>query len=786
MSRADVLGSRLGALGKVVRAGVGKRHVQTTVIVLTTLLSVAASVLAVGLLVASHAPFDKAFARQHGAHLTAEFKGVLASQLTKTASVKGIEATAGPFPVTSARLHATEGEPPGVAPTPLTVAGRASADGAVDDVSLVNGRWVKAPGEIVVEAGSVNPAMQVGNTVSAGDVELTVVGIAESVGESADAWVVPAQLTALDAKPSYQMLYRLTDADSRADVAAGLKAVTAAVPDRTLTGSQSYLDVKQAADAVTGAYIPFVTAFALLGLAMSVLVIGIVVSGAVSAATRRIGILKSLGLTPFQVGRAYVAQALIPAVVGAVLGVFLGDLLAVPLMADVATSYGTGKLLIPLWVNLVVPLAVLAVVAVTALAPALRAARLRTASVLGVGRAATSARGRGVRHLLGRLPLPRAVSLGLAGPFARPARSATTAGAVAFGALAVTFAMGLGSTLFAIQSNGEPDRAAGAVTVRTMVRVEFGSGAAGPADAAAVAAVIESRPEKASSYRTARAQVRVPGLKGAVPMRAYDGDFAHSRRTMVEGRWFAARGEAVAASRFLQVTGKRLGDTVTLSEQGRTVRLKIVGEVFDLSEEGLTLRTSTSSLAGLPIDYQPSEFSVTLDSGADTRSYVEALNADLKALGAEAFRTGQGESSVILAMQALIATLTLMLVVVACLGVLNTVVLDTRDRVRDLGILKALGMSPRQTVAQVLTSVAAIGLGAGVIGVPLGVILHGYVMPAMGNAVGTRIPASLIDVYDVLTLTLLALAGVVIAVAGALLPAGWAARTRVARALRAE
>lgn len=49
-----------------------------------------------------------------------------------------------------------------------------------------------------------------------------------------------------------------------------------------------------------------------------------------------------------------------------------------------------------------------------------------------------------------------------------------------------------------------------------------------------------------------------------------------------------------------------------------------------------------------------------------------------------------------------------------------------------------------------------------------------------------RFPSELIDVYDVPDLTLLALSGVLIAVAGALLPAGWAARTRVAGALRAE
>ena len=38
--------------------------------------------------------------------------------------------------------------------------------------------------------------------------------------------------------------------------------------------------------------------------------------------------------------------------------------------------------------------------------------------------------------------------------------------------------------------------------------------------------------------------------------------------------------------------------------------------------------------------------------------------------------------------------LTLMLVTVAALGVLNIVVLETRERVHDLGVHKALGMTP--------------------------------------------------------------------------------------------
>jgi len=134
----------------------------------------------------------------------------------------------------------------------------------------------------------------------------------------------------------------------------------------------------------------------------------------------------------------------------------------------------------------------------------------------------------------------------------------------------------------------------------------------------------------------------------------------------------------------------------------------------------------------------------------------------------------------------LVAALTLLIAVVAGLGVLNTVVLQTRERVHDLGVFKAVGMTPRQTIAMVVSTVAGTGLVAGLIAVPAGVALHRYVLPVMGNAVQTGLPAAVLNVYRPWELVLLALGGLAIAVTGALAPAGWAARTRTASALRAE
>jgi len=64
--------------------------------------------------------------------------------------------------------------------------------------------------------------------------------------------------------------------------------------------------------------------------------------------------------------------------------------------------------------------------------------------------------------------------------------------------------------------------------------------------------------------------------------------------------------------------------------------------------------------------------------------------------------------------------------------------------------------------------------------------VHSYVLPVMAHAAATNVPASYISVYGPAELALLALSGLVIAVAGALLPASWAAGSRTATALRAE
>ncbi|MEE4542951.1 FtsX-like permease family protein [Streptomyces sp. V4-01] len=792
----------MSALGRVVRAGVGRRRVQSVVMALTTMTAVAASIMAGALVIVSQAPFDHAFGRQHGAHLTGSFDGRKATfaQVAATAHAAGVTAAAGPYAVvsTTPRIDADGLRlPEGGAP--LAVTGRADPHGPVDDLTVTSGHWATGPGQIVLDADHWTAPGILGGRLTfpglPGSPRLTVVGLARSLTSSAGAWVAPAQIAALTAPgatPSYEMLYRFSKAGSSRQIAADRAAVKAAVPAGALTGAQSYLVTRQTVNRETATFVPFVVAFGVLGLVMSVLIVGIVVSGAVSAGTQRIGVLKSLGFTPGQVGRAYVGQALIPALVGAAAGVVLGDLGSVPLLGQAESAYRTGPMAVSGRIDVAVPAGVLALTVLSALTPALRAARLRTVEALAVGRTPRVGRGRTAALLAARLPLPRAVTLGLAGPFARPVRSATIGAAIVLGALGVTFAYGLGATLDGIQKGIDRDAPGQVQVLSGLAPPPPGSGRPAPSgppsppDSAAVGRLIAEQPGTRAYFGSGSTRARFAGIAGDVEAVAYQGTYGWGAYQMVSGHWIEGPGQIVVAHRFLQAADARVGDSVTLLGDGRTARVRIVGEALTTGDGGMRVLTDAATLTGVGVQAHTDEFSVELKDGTDRAGYLTALNRALRSVGGEALANSADTSSTVVAMDAITVTLTLMLILVAGLGVLNTAVLDTRERVHDLGVLKALGMAPRQTVAMVLTSVGWIGTVAGLLGVPTGIALHAYVLPVMGEAAGTRIPSVDLAVYHPAQVASLACGGLLIALLGAVLPAGWAARTPTATSLRTE
>jgi putative ABC transport system permease protein len=253
---------------------------------------------------------------------------------------------------------------------------------------------------------------------------------------------------------------------------------------------------------------------------------------------------------------------------------------------------------------------------------------------------------------------------------------------------------------------------------------------------------------------------------------------------MISGRWYTGPGQVDVPTYFLTVTGKSVGDDVTFSFGGRQITARIVGEIFNSDNSGLSMITDWQTLASAdPALAQPDQYAIGLRPGTSVPLYVQALST---ALGPDYGVTINAAGGGLPLVLGLITLLILVLAAVAGLGVLNTVTLQAREKVHDLGVFKAVGMTPRQMISMVVCWVAGVGLVAGLIAVPVGIALQHYLVPLMASGAGTALPASILDVYGGWQIAGLALAGMVIAVVGALAPAGWAAGARTGSALRAE
>ncbi|MFD0568672.1 ABC transporter permease [Kitasatospora gansuensis] len=237
-------------------------------------------------------------------------------------------------------------------------------------------------------------------------------------------------------------------------------------------------------------------------------------------------------------------------------------------------------------------------------------------------------------------------------------------------------------------------------------------------------------------------------------------------------------GELAASPSFLSQRGLAVGDRVTLGLDGRQTSATVVGKTIDGDPRFLS--STWATLQELDPAAHAAFYDVRLKPGTDVQAYLDAVRAAEPGLYPGVVDDGNLAADTVVSFS---SVFTVLLTVVAALGVFNTVLLNTRERRRDLGMLKSIGMTPRQVTVMFVTSMAVLGLLAGLVGIPLGMVAHRVLVDNVGSV---DFPAAMKDVWHLPELLLLALAGVVIAVLGAYVPARSAARLTIARVLHTE
>jgi putative ABC transport system permease protein len=140
----------------------------------------------------------------------------------------------------------------------------------------------------------------------------------------------------------------------------------------------------------------------------------------------------------------------------------------------------------------------------------------------------------------------------------------------------------------------------------------------------------------------------------------------------------------------------------------------------------------------------------------------------------------KSRSAVLASLLNLITAMLVLAIIIALLGIVNTLALSVVERTRELGLLRAIGMRRGQLAQMVAAESVIVAVIGAVLGSALGLALGATLAEAFTRSqqATVSIPVTQIAVYIVVT----ALAGVLAAIA----PARRAARLNVLEAIAAE
>lgn len=740
-----------------IRADLRARRGQAVLTVLAVAGVVTALITAATLLEEGTNPWRGLFTRGHGVHILLHTR-----QAPDPAALRRLDPEvaeiAGPYRSAPATVH-WQGRR-----IPVALREMSAVPPRVGRPLVREGNWLDAarPDGVVVERsfaralglrpGSAFPVTGLNGASHA----LTVVGLADSADQGfypqwtpGLAWTLP------------ETLRQVEPAEGRAEAVTGLRLADAEATDLvvqravTVFGGQvqrvsTWREVRAAMELDNRLLGRLLALFGAAGLVAAAMAVAGAVGGRVLTQLRDIATLKSLGFTRGQVTRMLVAEHGALGLAGVAIGLVVGRLLTAYALADTVTVPLSTPALWAIGVGAV--LLVLVAVAV----PAWRGGRTPPIP------AAPAAPPRGRLARLARLALllrlPPALVLGARDAFTRKTAAALTTVGIAVPMTLITIGLGCWATLDDFLAHPERVGQAAALIAR-------------PGDLAANEAQhrVLADPDVVAAYPGAEVNALVPGQTRTVRARALGTSADPYPFPVVEGRLFAERGEAVAGQGLLDLLGVRIGDRVRLTIGGTPLILRIVGRTVEPEEDGQVLSFGIDSLAAKDA-VPPAFYGLVLREGADPA----AVRARLQAQGLDV-SVPVNPAERLAVIRVIIVALTAVLALLALAAVLTSSAIRLRDHAVDLTVLKAMGLTPRQVTATLVTGTGVLVVLGAVAGALAGAPLARLLIDLQGHSSG--VGAGIGRGPDPLALALTVLVAVGAALLVALAPARKAART---------
>ena len=616
---------------------------------------------------------------------------------------------------------------------------------------MVEGRAPTGPNEVAVNQSTADNKAAVGSRITVSDMSqkklkstnLTVVGLVNpkarttSTPTSPEIYLPAATLAGISGQEGADVLYVNSDRPASEVVKDASKAVGSTATVRTADDERAH-QAEHASDGFA-AMTTFMGAFAVIALAVAAMVIVNTFTILVAQRTRTLALARCIGATRKQVRRSVVGEALTAGLIGSAVGTALGigvtQLMLMGLKAagspvDASVSVTVMSCIIPLIVGIVVT-------TLAALSPARRATKVAPVAALQPMTETPTRRIGRVRIMLGALLFIAGAALvvvsatadmetnvavlcGVAGGFvsfagvlvlapvligglSRAVGSAHLGGVP--GELAVentqrnprrtattTSALLIGVTLIATVATGA---ATGRASIDKVMNGHFPVDATvraqGPLDKATIQDARKTDGvAKVATVTTATGTIEGGGDAKQTTIQGVSSEFSQVVRNDSATKGLDST-HAVGS-----VPGASDGDKITVTVNGNKVNLTLVGHGQDTQGIVVTQDVMTK----LAPKAEPTQLQVRYKDGTDQSKTTQALSKSMSAhQGVTVASTADQKAQmdkVINILLGMVVGLLVISVIIAMVGVANTLGLSVVERTREIGLLRALGLTRKQ------------------------------------------------------------------------------------------
>jgi putative ABC transport system permease protein len=698
------------------RADLRARRGQALITVAVVAGVVAALLLATMLLQGAVNPWQQLFAQTRGADVLIYFQG--GTNTTELRSVPGVQAVAQPYQAASATLEQ------GAVKSPVELRAMTPALPAMSAPLVVAGTWLRswAQDGVVLEA-SFAAAVHAGvgdrimvYGIDGTRVSMRVIGIADSADQGfypqwtpGLIWVQHRLLTQVEphASETHEIVgLRLYDSST---VATGQVVQTiwnlynGASENSAVERYSTWQQVKDSMasnDRLLGLLLAL---FGIIALAAAPCAIANVTAGRVLVQRQDIAMLKALGFTPGQVVRMLLAEQTLLGAAGAGLGLIAARIVTSP--EFVRPPDGTPVGLAPLsgaWMA-VIGVGTVLTVAIATVIPAWWAGRVSPVA------AVQPSPPRGHLSLIARLGLlvhlPAALVLGARDSLTRRLSAALTVFGLAIPMVMITIALTCWSTIDGFTSDAGKIGLASAVTVSQ-----------GGLDSKQMLALISQDDQVLASYPGAQFAPLLPGDNGTFIARAMGTSSRPYPFRAAQGRMFDAPNEAVAGQGFLDLMHVEVGAWIKPTIDGVPVILHIVGRTIEPDNNGDVLDFGLDALNDAGSAPPQLVYRLVLKPGvpaAAARARLLAESHDQLDV-----QVVPNPASGLRVVQLVIAVSVVILAVIGLANLLTATVVGMRDHRHEVGVLAALGLTPRQVMATLVVNtmiLTALGVTSGTV-----------------------------------------------------------------------